>query len=195
MNQGRQDDMPTHAELNRPSALAAQFLPPFLCLWPLLSRNDAMLYLGALASVAVILASLTSLIVRMSRPKERRGRLLRATLAIGLSGVALLHFHSERQLALLRIDSLAAGLQTHCRQYGSCPSKIEGWTPAAAPFASMLDDTRGRIAHRYLYAGGRDAFELRLDIGFGFSERASGGRNQKLQRTGRLPRIEKPPAY
>lgn len=186
--------LPTHAELNRPAALAAQFLPPFLCLWPLLSRNDTMLYLGALASALVILASLASLVVRMSRPKERRGRLLRAVLAIGLSSVALLHFHSERKLALLRIDSLAGGLQAHCRQYGSCPSKIEGWERAAAPYASMLDDKRGRIAHRYLYAGDRDSFELRLDIGLGLSERAGGGRGQKLQLTGRLPRIERSPA-
>lgn len=183
--------LPTHAELNRPSALAAQFLPPFLCLWPLLSRNDAMLYVGALASALVIIASLASLVVRLSRPRERRGRLLRAGMAIGLAGVALLHFHSERKLAMLRIDSLASGLQVHCRQYGSCPSKIEGWEPAAAPHASMLDDRRGRVAHRYLYSADRDSFEIRLDIGGGFSENAGGGRTMKLRKTGAFPSLER----
>lgn len=183
--------MPTHADLNRPSALAAQFLPPFLCLWPLLSRNDAMLYAGALASVLVILASLASLAIRLSRPRERRGRLLRAVMAIVLACVALFYFHSERKLVVLRMDSLATGLQLHCRQYGSCALAVGGWDKGEAPYASSIVDEQGRVAHRYLYWADRNAFEIRLDIGAGFSEKVSGGRHVKLQKATALPSLQR----
>lgn len=183
--------MSSRADFNRPSALAAQFLPPLLCLLPLLSRNDTMLYLGALVSLLVILVSLVSLAMRMSRPKARRGRLLRAMLAIGLACVALAHFQSERQLAMLRMNALAAGLQVHCRNYGGCPLRIEGWPAGDAPHASALDDKIGRVAHRYLYSANRDGFELRLDLGGGFAEVVSGGRTKQLQQAGSIPSIRR----
>ncbi|MFT3805602.1 hypothetical protein [Arenimonas sp.] len=179
--------MPTHAEFNRPSALAAQFLPPFLCLWPLFSRNDAMLYAGAAASVVVIATSLLSLVIRLSRPRERRGRLLRAVMAMALACVALAYFHSERQIAMRRINSLADGLQLHCRQYGGCPLKIEGWQAASPPFASQFDDRLGRVAHRYLYSADRETFRIYLDVGGGFLESVEGGRKTEVRKAGTLP--------
>ena len=183
--------MSTQPDFNRPSALMAQFLPPLLCLLPMLSRNDTMLYLGALVSLLVILVSLVSIVMRLSRPKARRGRLLRAALAIALACLALAHFHSERQLAMLRMNALAAGLQVHCRNYGGCPLKIEGWPAGDAPYASALDDKLGRVAHRYLYSADRDGFELRLDLGGGFAEIVSGGRANKLRQAGSIPSIRR----
>jgi hypothetical protein len=175
-----------HSELNRPSALAGQFLPALAVLWPLLAGNDNWLYLGAGCAIVVGLVSLASLGWRLSRNKRERGRLLRPTLAVLMSVLVLVYFTGERNVARLRINGLAASIQGQCQHFGKCPKSILGWDPGDTTFASSLQEG-DRVRHRYLYLDQGRSFELRIDLAGNLDESARGGADRKLKLIGAFP--------
>ena len=177
---------PDHRSYNRPSALAMQFLPPLLLLWPALARTDLLLYLGAVISLVAILFSLGSLALRLRRPPARRGRLLRPVLAIGLATLSLVHFASERNLARIRINSLAASVQNQCRVVGQCPTRISGWPDGSGRIASEYW-AGTRVRHHYVYVRSDDSFELQWVIGAGFAESSRGGVDRPFRPIGAIP--------
>lgn len=178
--------MNNHKELNRPGALAGQFLPAFLCLWPLLARNDTQLALGVAFALAVIVASAVSLFLRWRRPPARRGRFLRAWLAIALSAMVLFYAVSERRIVALRINALAAFVQQQCQRFGECPARIAGWNASEGERGSWWRE-ESRVAHHFVYASNGKEFELRIDLGAGLGERCRGGVTQPLQVLGTWP--------
>ena len=175
-----------HSELNRPSALAGQFLPPLAVLWPLLARNDNWLYLGAGSAVVVALVSLFSLGWRLSRNKRERGRLLRPTLALLMSVLVLVYFNGERNLARVRVNGLAVSLQHQCQHFGKCPKSILGWDHDAGSNISSLVGG-DRVEHRYLYINEGNRFELRIDLAGNLDELARGGAGKELKPIGAVP--------
>ena len=175
-----------HSEFNRPSALAAQFLPPLAVLWPLLARNDNWLYLGAGFALVVALVSMVSLGWRLTRDGRERGRLLRPTLALLMAMLALVYFSGERNLARTHLNGLAQVVQWQCNKYGHCPKSILGWERGEAPVASSMVEGDW-VRHRYLYVNEGKRFELRIDLAGNLDESARGGADQKLKRIGTLP--------
>ena len=174
-----------HADLNRPGALATQFLPPLAVLWPLLAWNDSLLYLGAALAGVIALVSLAGLARKLLR-RRAGDRLLRPTLAIALAVVVWTHAWSERDLARSRINLLSGFLTGQCRQFGQCPKTIEGWAPGPDGFASMLVEDR-RPQHRILYRYDGTRFELHLDLWGPFDEVASGGLHERIRPLGAIP--------
>ena len=177
---------PRTADYNRPSALAAQFLPPLAVLWPLLAANDSVLYFGAALALAIGLASLASLAIRLGRKRRDRGRLLRPTLAALMAALVLVYANGERKLAKSRVNGLAQSLQGQCRHFNRCPATILGWERGEGRYASSIVDA-GRLRHRYLYAADSNRFELHLALWGGLDEVASGGADRELKLLGPLP--------
>lgn len=177
---------PRTADYNRPSALAAQFLPPLAVLWPLLARDDSVLYLGAALALAIALASLASLAVRLGRSRQKRGRLLRPTLAALMAMLVLLYANGERNVARLRVNGLAKSLQGQCRHFNRCPASILGWEHGEGRYASSLEEG-GWLRHRYQYAVSGNRFEIHLELSAGLDEVASGGGDRDLKLLGPLP--------
>jgi hypothetical protein len=175
-----------HSELNRPTALAGQFLPPLAVLWLLLARNDNWLYLGAGSAVVVALVSLYSLGWRLSRNKRERGRLLRPTLALLMSVLALFYFTGERNLARARVNGLADSIQGQCQHFGKCPKSILGWELADDGLTSSLIEG-DRVRHHYLYRTENGNFELRIDLAGNLDESAHGGAGKALKPIGAVP--------
>lgn len=174
------------AEFNRPSALAAQFLPPVAVLWPLLARSDSVLYLGAAFAIVVAVLSTLGLVTKLFRNKQGRGRLLRPALALLMSLLVLGYFTGERNLARLRVNGLAQSVQGQCQHFGRCPKTILGWDQSKERFASSLVEG-DRPQHHYMYFyNGRD-FALHLDLWGDFDEVAQGGAGQSLQPIGAWP--------
>lgn len=174
------------AEFNRPSALAAQFLPPVAVLWPLLARSDSVLYLGAAFAVVVAVLSSLGLVTKLSRNRQGRGRLLRPALALLMSTLVLVYFTGERNLARLRVNGLANSLQRQCQHFGRCPKTILGWDQSKERFASSLVEG-DRVQHHYLYFYNGRHFELHLDLWGDFDEAAQGGPGQTLKPIGAWP--------
>ncbi len=177
---------PRTADYNRPSALAAQFLPPLAVLWPLLARNDSLLYFGAALALAIALASLASLAVRLGRSRQERGRLLRPTLAVLMAALVLVYANGERNVARLRVNGLAKSLQHQCRHFNRCPASILGWERGEGVYASsLLED--GWLRHRYRYAESGTEFQIHVELAGGLDEIASGGVDRELKLLGPLP--------
>lgn len=178
--------MPRHSDFDRPGALARQFLPPLLCLWPLLARNDTQLALGVAFALATIIVSAACLLRRWRRPRGQRGRFLRAWLAIALGVAVLFYAAGERRIAALRVNALATQVQAQCRQFGQCPARIAGWNASDGTRGSWWVEP-GRVRHRFVYASSNREFEVRIDLGAGLGERSRGGVDRPLQQLGALP--------
>ena len=174
------------AKFNRPSALAAQFLPPLLGLWPVLARSDSVLYLGVAFTLLVAMVSAISLLKRLFGSRKNRGRMLRPTLALLMSALVLVYAAGQRNLVTLRMNGLALSLQHQCQHFNRCPKTILGWNQGQGRFASSM--TEGDwLQHHYLYIANGNHFELHLDLWGNFDDIASGGADQKLRPLGHLP--------
>ena len=174
------------AKFNRPSALAAQFLPPLIGLWPVLARSDSVLYLGVAFALLVAVVSTISLLKRLFGSQKNRGRMLRPTLALMMSALVLMYAAGQRKLVTLRVNGLAQSMQHQCQHFNRCPKTILGWDKGQGRFAASM--TEGDwLQHRYLYVGNGNHFELHLDLWGGFDDIARGGADQKLKPLGNLP--------